>query len=425
MQLAYPKAKAGQGMRIQVDLTAEDLLTSHQRSKSRIAPSLFNIFIFGLLGFLVISAVGGLIASSVSAWEYLRDSIGGPPEEIVPALASAGLMILGGLVGPIIFSIIILIAVREKGQSSKGVVVKSVKEGFNTGATTYVIAPDSLMVRYPGIANVYSWRAVKEIEPTHKGLIIRMSDGAFHTVPNRAFDSESQKLLTVDTMRTYMLDAPLLTDRRSVDAPDVIFEPSDEDWKDINHHRDMAHYGVLFPFVWLFKSRLLQRSVVGLIIIMLAVAAYDYASTAETVSVGSIAVWILLLFVQPLTWRMIGAVVSFFKRDKRRQIYGESAVQSIALSEGGLITRTPTAMIRYDWRAVEKIIETKRALYFSFSDCHAVAAPKRAFADEEQFKRFASAAQSYQASAVGETAIRSEAKIQMCKDVETISPAVA
>jgi hypothetical protein len=70
----------------------------------------------------------------------------------------------------------------------------------------------------------------------------------------------------------------------------------------------------------------------------------------------------------------------------------------LTLSKDYLIFSTPLAQTITRWAGIERVIREKDVIYFLLSNISAIPVPLRAFANEEQFQKFAQAGREYHSS---------------------------
>ena len=384
-------------MRLQVDITEDDWLTSLAGSRIRYAFSVKMLIIYGVL----IALTGGLLFKVVGTASGLVETIIANldmPPDVQLADALAGMIVLlAGIAGLVFMGFLWTLMFRDQGAVKKGVTVKSIKKGLNTGPTVFDIESDALTVRHPAHTNRYSWRMVKRVEKTSAGLILPVEGGVFLAIPARAFESGAAVGEAMAAIRRHIADARPL--QEEIIETQVTFKPCPKDMLEIQKRRQIRNYGALYPIVWVLNSWICQIPVFAVLLGLLAWSLIEAIGFRDPGGWVGAAVISFALLLQPPTYHIAGKVSRFVRFRVKRDLYGEDAVKTLALTPEALIDRSPFSSGRIKWAVVEDILETRSCLYFVLSDYMAVAAPKRAFPDEASFRAFLDKAREYKAMA--------------------------
>lgn len=388
-------------MRVQVNMTEDDWLDAMARSKTRFAFSAKMLLIYAMLAGFTIWALVGLITSAADLVGVIVENVRIPIDEQAfeathPAF-SLLVEIFIGIVTILFFGLLWMLMFRDQSAIKKGVLVKSIRKDLNTGAAEFEIHEDAVSVSFPASAERYSWREIASVQKTSLSLVFVLKDKRFFGIPLRAFTSEAESAEALAAAQRYMAEARALPEETS--AGQVAYTSSDKTLAEFHTRIAVKRYGVLYPVVWLFQSIFWQGALVaglGVLIWLALKEAITYGDPGAALRGG---IFLVILLVQPLTWRLLKAAVRMGPFGAKRGAFGEETVKTLEITPDGIVERSPASVSRIRWEVVENILETRSSLFFVLSEYAAIAAPKRAFADEGAFTAFVEKARFYKSAA--------------------------
>jgi hypothetical protein len=182
-----------------------------------------------------------------------------------------------------------------------------------------------------------------------------------------------------------------------IDGLSVEFEQTFEDVEDLNefHVRRKRLPGVIL----LIGSALVVGIFTALMILRLMRSpdpGESLESTGPFLLGGLIFVGILTVLIFSQRSIRARAVRKLYEGGKNLLLTG---IRRITITPQFLIFSSPLCQSVHRWQGMEKIEMSPKAIYLYSSSMTAYAIPRRAFATEEQFQRFAQQAQQYLAAA--------------------------
>jgi hypothetical protein len=94
--------------------------------------------------------------------------------------------------------------------------------------------------------------------------------------------------------------------------------------------------------------------------------------------------------------QQMNQVLRLFKQEDHRKRLGPTRIE---LRPDGVAAASPIGATIFDWKAISEIVATNDYLFLHLDSLSALMVPRRAFADDAAFDRFADAARLYQRNA--------------------------
>ena len=273
-----------------------------------------------------------------------------------------------------------------------------VKDGLSTGKALIDLSRDHLTIKTPLKTLKIAWAAFDEIQETKTSYLFRYKSGDYEFLPKNAIPSRENKEKLFDRLNA-RVERPLSVTETQSESVSVLYEAVASDYDEFRHWRRSRKEKNRPLLRRLSKSKPIILT--GFCLSVLMSAAGFYGALLQPNNALTMMGFIFALAASVIFLTNYHGIMQFaprFRRDKEWP-FNQSCVTTVTLSNNAVFREGRGAKQAFEWRAFEGLIEKKRTVYLVLSAYEAIAAPKRAFMDEQHYRKFVDYAQARLASA--------------------------
>lgn len=263
-----------------------------------------------------------------------------------------------------------------------------VKEGLSIGKAVIDLSPDILTIKTPLKTQKILWAAFNEIQETKTSFLFRFKNGNYEFLPKNAIPQRENKE-KIFTRLAGRIEAPLsVAESHDKESVAVLYEalPSDYD-----EFRDWRRSGKEKKRPLLRRLSLSKPLILtGFCLSILMSAAGFYGALLQQ-AYPLLMMGVLFAFIAAITlltnYHGLMQFAPQFRRDSEWP-FNQTDLTTVTLSNSAVFRESRGVKQAFEWVAFNNILEKKRAVYLVLSAYEAIAAPKRAFKDEQHYQQF-------------------------------------
>ncbi len=263
-----------------------------------------------------------------------------------------------------------------------------VKDGLSTGKAAINISDEYFTIKTPLKTQRTMWAAFDKVQETKSSFLFRFKNGDYEFLPKNALPKQENKEKLLARIAGRIEPSLTLAEKHSTDSVAVLYEASaadhDEfrDWRRSGKERKRP----LLRRLTLSKPLILTGFCLA---VLLSAAGFYGAALQQSNSLLMMGTLFALVSAIILLTNFNGLMqfAPHFRRNSEWP-FNQTNLTTVTLSKSAVFRESRGAKEAFEWGAFEKVIEQKHTAYLVLSAYEALAAPKRAFRDEQHYRQF-------------------------------------
>ena len=377
-------------MIIQAHIDKQDQLDAFLGARRRLEWAIARIVIaFVLLAALTVTVILNIYVEISSFAENAASRASAPLMKQAVGLGADAPGLVIGLAGAVVTALLWFWLYRAgRKLRPKSPPAGFVKEGLSTGKAVIDLSPDNLTIKTPLKTQKILWAAFEEIQETKTSFLFRFKNGDYEFLPKNAIPQRENKEKIFSRLAG-RIEAPLsVAENHDKESVAVLYEAMPSDYDEFREWRRSGKEKKrpLLRRLSLSKPLILT----GFCLSILMSAAGFYGALLQH-AYPLLMMGILFAFIAAVTlltnYHGIMQFAPHFRRDSEWP-FNQTNLTTITISNSAVFRESRGVKQAFEWVAFENILEKKRAVYLVLSAYEAIAAPKRAFKDEQHYQQF-------------------------------------
>ena len=377
-------------MIIQAHIDKQDQLDAFLGAWRRLEWAIGRIVIaFVLLSALTVTVVLNLYAEISEFAQYAAVRSNAPAQELALGLLANAPGVIAGLGGVIVTALLWFWLYRAgRKLRPKAPPAGFVKEGLSTGKAVIDLGKETLTIKTPLKTQKVLWAAFDEIQETKTSFLFRFKNGDYEFLPKNAVPQRENKE-KIFARLAGRIESPLsVAEKSGKDSVCVSFEAQRADQDEL---RDWRRSGKVQKRPLLRRLALSKPVILTGFCLSILMSAAGFYGAALQQEYGMLMMGGVFAFIAAITlltnYHGIMQYAPHLRRDSEWP-FNQTNLTTVTLANAAVFQESRGVKQAFEWTAFHQILERKRTAYLVLSAYEAIAAPKRAFKDEQHYQQF-------------------------------------